>query len=574
MLHIYVCDYLCKRGYSQAALALRSEAGLDPARKVPIDAPQSLLFEWWVVFWEIFASRSLDSTAIATTHSADATTYSLSQPPLFAMVEAGSLGSVSRAPAAQKTEPYGARVAFSKREATTFAPQEALGMQPSQSGLAPAAKSVEPPEAPASTSTRRRSTVVSPPPVQQNQAPQKAAPTPLRQLDVEASQKLGLARPASRVVIQQCMGMLNLGSKQIDSLTADEKVTLAKRVSRLQKAQNDAQLRLAQLHGLQPPKSLVGAGGLAPAVTSTASVTQLAPVQQMPSRMFPERSATLHLPGSSAGQKRKEPPSPEAGSERVHGNMVGPEARRSPAAPLLRRLSQPMQVALQSAHTPLTPVDESLPFSQVSPHHIVQYGSASITHTPMNPPLSRPSVLGPGPVLTYPSASGVPTAPPTPLGSSVSLSGEWLGPDSILQQQAGPPLQRQFAMMPNGLTATSNVAFTHPSHLESGIVWQPAQQHPVGPEPNLNHDGNGGLHYSLDPNTSTAKPTVLGLPENPISGLFPQPRLHSHGGTGSALLTPLPELGYDLNVLFSNSTQLNRDEKPPLARQLGGVGGT
>ncbi|EJD48113.1 hypothetical protein AURDEDRAFT_113017 [Auricularia subglabra TFB-10046 SS5] len=59
MLNIYIYDYFTKHGFNKAANELCQEADIDPTgRKPPIDAPQGLLYEWWVVFWEIFQAKS------------------------------------------------------------------------------------------------------------------------------------------------------------------------------------------------------------------------------------------------------------------------------------------------------------------------------------------------------------------------------------------------------------------------------------------------------------------------------------------------------------------------------------
>lgn len=70
MLNIYIFDYFTKHGFAKAASELCLEADIDPTvRKPPIDAPQGLLYEWWVVFWEIFQAKS------SKTGKADAATY-------------------------------------------------------------------------------------------------------------------------------------------------------------------------------------------------------------------------------------------------------------------------------------------------------------------------------------------------------------------------------------------------------------------------------------------------------------------------------------------------------------------
>ncbi|KAG8897017.1 Transcriptional activator flo8 [Tulasnella sp. 403] len=58
MLHIYMLDYCRKRGFDGVVSALSEQTNTPPEVKAPIDAPQGLLFEWWVVFWEIFTAKS------------------------------------------------------------------------------------------------------------------------------------------------------------------------------------------------------------------------------------------------------------------------------------------------------------------------------------------------------------------------------------------------------------------------------------------------------------------------------------------------------------------------------------
>jgi len=73
--HVYMHDYLFKRGYRKAALALLAEAKIVPMIP-PIDAREGLLFEcvfwiglscscvlnppgrWWSVFWTIFTEKA------------------------------------------------------------------------------------------------------------------------------------------------------------------------------------------------------------------------------------------------------------------------------------------------------------------------------------------------------------------------------------------------------------------------------------------------------------------------------------------------------------------------------------
>ncbi|KAG8921407.1 Transcriptional activator flo8 [Tulasnella sp. 418] len=57
MLHVYMLDYCRKRGFTAVVNALCSQTGTVPDAKAPIDAPQGLLYEWWVVFWDIFTAK-------------------------------------------------------------------------------------------------------------------------------------------------------------------------------------------------------------------------------------------------------------------------------------------------------------------------------------------------------------------------------------------------------------------------------------------------------------------------------------------------------------------------------------
>ncbi|KAG9019026.1 Transcriptional activator flo8 [Tulasnella sp. 427] len=60
MLHVYMIDYCRKRGFTGVVNALCAQTGNTQDVKAPIDAPQGLLFEWWVVFWDIFTAKSED----------------------------------------------------------------------------------------------------------------------------------------------------------------------------------------------------------------------------------------------------------------------------------------------------------------------------------------------------------------------------------------------------------------------------------------------------------------------------------------------------------------------------------
>uniref|UniRef100_A0ACD5YBX9 Uncharacterized protein n=1 Tax=Avena sativa TaxID=4498 RepID=A0ACD5YBX9_AVESA len=59
MLDVYIYDYLVKRNLHNSAKAFMNEGKVatDP---VAIDAPGGFLFEWWSIFWDIFAARTRD----------------------------------------------------------------------------------------------------------------------------------------------------------------------------------------------------------------------------------------------------------------------------------------------------------------------------------------------------------------------------------------------------------------------------------------------------------------------------------------------------------------------------------
>ncbi|CBQ70149.1 conserved hypothetical protein [Sporisorium reilianum SRZ2] len=535
MLHIYVCDYLRKRGYSQAALALRLEAGLEPDRRVPIDAPQSLLFEWWVVFWEVFASRSLDKSAAANGGiSADAQMYTTLRPP--GLPEARS--ATASQPVLQNSQAGAA--------APTTAQQPTLTRRMSQ---APPNDRSEP-----SSSTR-----ASPPDQQGGVQPRRLSASTLPQLDLEASHRLGLARPASRVVIQQCMDMMNLSAKEIEHLTAEETRALAKRVTCLQKAQNDAQVRLARLHGLQPPKPLVP-GSMA-----------------VQARMQHEAAGADGY-NNQAGQKRKDSPNSDADRSRIA--TAGPSAPTQEHRPMQPQLStapsmrRPSYPALPS---PLTPSNAAATFSQVSPHPMMQHSPASSAPTPsthaMNPPPTRrPSVFGEPTSLpgSSPHKAGVYASGLA--GSSASPMSDWPGLEltpSHAQQMYVPPLQQQQrpVVMPSSLDASASLQHRRaafPAPTLSGVASAPARaplaQHVGG------KDASAAL-FQLDLPPHLAKPSVFGSAGGDADGteayataaalngfLMQQPQL----AEGSAPPTPFADLEYDFNVLLSNSTQLSR----------------
>ncbi|SAM85621.1 uncharacterized protein UBRO_08200 [Ustilago bromivora] len=310
MLHNYLCDYLRKRDYNQAANLLHVEAGLDPTGPVPIDAPQSLLFEWWVVFWDFFTSLSTPA-------------------PVTAQSSASAVS--------------------------------AAGQDGRRKSLAAAA---------------------------------------LPQLYLEASRKLRLTRPASRVVIPQCMDMMSLGGKGIDGLSEEERREVGKKVSRLQTAQGEAQLRLAQLHGLQPPKGL--ANGM-----------------------------------QGVRMKRKESPMGEM------GRVVPPPQQQQQMGnvPLKRRPSQPVQAPSRLG---------GMVFTRASPQSMMvlqqqqQQQSPAATPNGSAPPNRNPnpygrqlSLLAPDPATLQQQRT---TTYPSGLPSTLSPATEWPPSGQQLVQPTPQPL--------------------------------------------------------------------------------------------------------------------------------------
>ncbi|CCF49845.1 hypothetical protein NDA10_007219 [Ustilago hordei] len=305
MLHNYLCDYLRKRDYNQAANLLHVEAGLDPTGPGPIDAPQSLLFEWWLVFWDFFTSRSTPA-------------------PVTAQSSASAVS--------------------------------AAGQDGRSKSLAAAA---------------------------------------LPQLDLEASRKLRLTRPASPVMIPQCMDMMSLGGKGIDGLSEEERREVGKKVNRLQTAQGEAQLRLAQLHGLQPPKGL--ADGM-----------------------------------QGARLKRKESPMGEM------GRVVPPlQQQQMGNVPLMRRPSQPVQAPSRLG---------GMVFARASPQSMMVQQQQSPAATPNGsaPPNWNPnaygrqlSLLAPDPATLQQQRT---TKYPSGLPSTLSPATEWPPSGQQLVQPTPQPL--------------------------------------------------------------------------------------------------------------------------------------
>ncbi|CAH7669427.1 expressed protein [Phakopsora pachyrhizi] len=65
-LNQYIYDYLSKRGFNSTASKLLQESGMDKhedwRKNKLLDTPSGLLFEWWIIFWEVYLAKSGQST--------------------------------------------------------------------------------------------------------------------------------------------------------------------------------------------------------------------------------------------------------------------------------------------------------------------------------------------------------------------------------------------------------------------------------------------------------------------------------------------------------------------------------
>ncbi|GAC97873.1 hypothetical protein PHSY_005461 [Pseudozyma hubeiensis SY62] len=580
MLHIYVCDYLRKRGFDQAAQALRHEAGLDPQHKVPIDAPQSLLFEWWVLFWDIFASRSHQrDTAAPGSISVNAETYAAYRPPGLVNITSNGqhsqLGVHRAEPAFATAQAHRRGLTMTTSQAPSIAWQTGSGSSYKSYGLLHAPLMLQ--EGSSSRSSGPDVKNFQQP--QQQQQQRRASVSHLPQLDLEASQQLGLPRLASRVVIQQCMDMMSLGGKEIDQLTAAEKQALAKRVMRLQTAQNDAQVRLAQLHGLQPPKPLV------PSSLATLQTQG----QSLVARLYQDSASSSAASTSHqahAGEKRKDSPMADAdGGRMATGPGPGPghvnQKVLAQQAYSMRRLSHPGVVASQGLGSPLTPSSGpsgGLSFSHNSPYPMVQHSPASSAPTPSahptNPQMRRPSVLGYESVALQAAsphrpmyASGLASASPVPM-SSASPLGEW---HADAQQRVTPLLQQDAprpSVMMGGMNQQPSPSASQ-AHVQHALLYASRHQ-----QPGVSQAFSGlpsGTANTRPPHTDVAVSKDTAAPQTYQLSLPPANSISVFGtattGATAALddvratsqpLTPFADLEYDFNVLLSNSTRLNR----------------
>lgn len=495
MLHLYVCDYLRKRGYAQAAHAFCTEAGLDEDRKAPIDAPQGLLFEWWCVFWDVFLASAGGQRREEGVRASDAKTYKNSQ--------------------RSKVGPSSAQVSQQMaRSGATASLNGSIGKHESQQAV-DEKRSFQTPVTPRKANCSEKGSV-SPP------TPQTSTAPALPQLDLESSRKLNLPRPASRDLIQQCMDMMHLRANSVDTLKADESKALAKRVTRLQTAQNDAQQRLAQLHGLQPPKPLV--------------------------------------PEQRAGQKRKSAPS------QVQSGSQQPAPPTSAAA---KRLSQPWQQPI----SPLSQTHGRMPLTQISPRSMVQLTPSPSAVSSMHPTMRRPSTSAEANQLFRPGAVAPHNGDVCPPGLTGMMGGtspspisQWNGGVSLVQPLSSPlqQLQRPIATA-NSLSQSQNGVLNGNGY---ALSVQPINSFSVAQTVNLNNPP--AAKEPISTAVFDRLPSVNGMQSQNYS-------LGTGAGGGampasSAPSAPFAGLELDFNALLSGSTQLNREETAALARQLGDVG--
>eukprot|EP01130_Rhizamoeba_saxonica_P018106 TRINITY_DN8971_c0_g1_i1.p1 TRINITY_DN8971_c0_g1~~TRINITY_DN8971_c0_g1_i1.p1 ORF type:complete len:243 (-),score=48.71 TRINITY_DN8971_c0_g1_i1:341-1069(-) len=75
MLNVYMVDYLKKQGFTQTAEIFQQEAGLVDCTP-RIDIPESFIFEWWYVFWDVFFARNENMVRYASPEAIDYVKFS------------------------------------------------------------------------------------------------------------------------------------------------------------------------------------------------------------------------------------------------------------------------------------------------------------------------------------------------------------------------------------------------------------------------------------------------------------------------------------------------------------------
>ncbi|KAG0322361.1 hypothetical protein BG000_002941, partial [Podila horticola] len=54
LTNLYIHDYCVKRNFHASATAFASEAQVAQDQKVAFDTPEGFLYEWFIVFWELW----------------------------------------------------------------------------------------------------------------------------------------------------------------------------------------------------------------------------------------------------------------------------------------------------------------------------------------------------------------------------------------------------------------------------------------------------------------------------------------------------------------------------------------
>ncbi len=259
---------------TQAALALSAEAGLSQQQAPPIDAPQSLLFEWWVILSQLLAEK-MDPTPSAHMQSSSA-----------APRQCSSVAHPRRRCSFNRPNGDGIAITIAADHSTsecdpTWRAQSRRSHALRTSGLSSHLdRNLLSWQSRLKTNgshcvTRGQHCNQSTQPQQRGRCSSEDQVRPVARR-LEASNRIGLASRPAAVLIQQCMDMMNFGAKPIEALSAAEAQALAKRVTRLQTAQNEAQK--APRHAARPAAVQAASSVLSPAPQPSQA---LPPTQSM-----------------------------------------------------------------------------------------------------------------------------------------------------------------------------------------------------------------------------------------------------------------------------------------------------
>lgn len=616
MLHIYLWDYFRKRGYNHAAQALVSEAGLLPNQEVPIDAPQGLIFEWWTVFWEIFTARSSDASqrssfytdsqayvhSLDLNHSRALYEQQLQQHRLVALGAAQSPASWSAGTVAHPTRP----------PASTSLPSEFVGPQyvsrpptDHQRPRSPNKHQDQPSTSvplyqargplqthphlpnpyPTTGSMHSHENMV---PISQfSPSNEREASSPQSALSQELSQMLNLPFPVSLTVVDQCLEMMKLGGRKVESLSHEQKNTLSNRVRRLHTAQNDAQMRMAQLHGLQPPKGTV-----------TSDQRQKQSENQPPTIL-----ANQH------GQKRKGSPTvlaqPERGPSVLTRSMseqhIGSEARWPPNhGPFAN--GPPLQNGMRGAssspsHHNFAPPPAPGPMQQHQQQQPMHAHSQNIQFRRIpHSPAQMQARPGPQGAANGIHANGFPSGQPSfsidtnvvrPMGPPPSPSSGPNGPmysaGGWAQPSAGaPPGQQQYQHPEQHPQQhhTHGVGTGYGNPAQHQSVASPAKHGPSLSELHQPVEHRPPGHYAPESDFKSF-PQALSQPpgtdaslsrSNSTSGVLGLSGMASgSGGTGAE--GGFGGLDFDFNAFLSGASNLDNGDNRALVEQFGSIAG-